>query len=63
MKHLAQIARRAAALVLAAVLVCTLVPAAFAEEEIAHPTTIGGADTTRPGGRGKLPELALRLQR
>ena len=33
-------------LVLAAVLVCTLVPAAFAEEEIAHPTTIGGADTT-----------------
>ena len=35
MKHLAQIARRAAALVLAAVLVCTLVPAAFAEEEIA----------------------------
>ena len=46
MKHLAQIARRAAALVLAAVLVCTLVPAAFAEEEIAHPTTIGGADTT-----------------
>ena len=46
MKHLAQIARRAAALVLAAVLVCTLVPAAFAEEEISHPTTIGGADTT-----------------
>ena len=48
MKDLSLFARRAAALVLALVLVCTAVPAAFAEGtgEASHPTTIGGADTT-----------------
>ena len=39
-------ARRLAALVLAVVLLCTAAPAAFAEGETAHPTTMGGADTT-----------------
>ena len=40
------VARRIAALVLAVVLLCTAAPAAFAEGETAHPTTMGGADTT-----------------
>lgn len=46
MKRISMVARRIAALVLAVVLLCTAAPAAFAEGETAHPTTMGGADTT-----------------
>ena len=46
MKRISMVARRIAALVLAVVLLCTAAPAAFAEGETAHPTTIRGADTT-----------------
>ena len=46
MKRISMLARRIAALVLAVVLLCTAAPAAFAEGETAHPTTMGGADTT-----------------
>ena len=58
MKHISMFARRAAALLLAAVLLVGAIPAAFAEEEgtpegeavteavYTVPTTIGGADTT-----------------
>ena len=46
MKRISMVARRMAALVLAVVLLCTAAPAAFAEGETAHPTTMGGADTT-----------------
>ena len=58
MKHISMFARRAAALLLAAVLLVGAIPAAFAEEESTPegeavpeavytvPTTIGGADTT-----------------
>ena len=58
MKHISMFARRAAALLLAAVLLIGAIPAAFAEEEgtpegeavteavYTVPTTIGGADTT-----------------
>ena len=57
MKHISMFARRAAALLLAAVLLVGAIPAAFAEEEgtpegeavteavYTVPTTIGGADT------------------
>ena len=46
MKRISMVARRIAALVLAVVLLCTAAPAAFAEGELVHPTTLGGADTT-----------------
>ena len=47
MNHVSKFMRRAMALVLAAVLLCAAVPAALAEEgTAAHPTTMGGADTT-----------------
>ena len=39
-------ARRLAALVLAAVMLCVAVPAAFAEDAAPGATTIGGANTT-----------------
>ena len=67
MKRMSKFARRCAALMLAVVLLCMAVPAAFAAEGDALPagaTTMGGANTTLiPDEGGKLPELALRLRR
>ena len=46
MKQSLSFARRLAALVLAAVMLCVAVPAAFAEDAAPGATTIGGANTT-----------------
>ena len=46
MKQSLSFARRLTALVLAAVMLCVAVPAAFAEDAAPGATTIGGANTT-----------------
>ncbi len=47
-------ARRLAALVLAAVMLCVAVPAVFAEDAAPGATTIGGANTTLVPGKKKI---------